>query len=149
MAIATYTPLSAPYVSQQEIIDALRITIPQQWNIPIYDEYPSDVETVRFGLYVSNVIASGRTPYQLGVQYCGSIYNVVDTVTIVYVSFQQDPHENDVNNIIGDLTTLDVDGLQLFDGYFERNYDHELSYGPTRAAIHTWTFQLTRMNFNT
>jgi hypothetical protein len=149
MATTTYIPLSTPFVSQQEIIDALRVTIPSKWNIPIYDEYPSDVEAVRFGLYVSNVIASERNVYQLGIQYCGSIYNVVDTVTIVYVSFQKDPYENSVNDIISDLPTLEVDGLQLCEGYFSRTYSHELSYGPTRAAIHTWTFQLTRMNFNT
>jgi hypothetical protein len=149
MAIVTYTPLNAPYVSQQEIIDALKLTVPQQWNIPVYDEFPSDASQVRFGLYVSNVIVSTRTPSQLGVQFCGSIYNAVDTVTITYVSFQQDPYERGVNDIIADLDTLSIDGLQLFEGYFQRNFSHTLDYGPTRAAIHTWTFELTRMNFNT
>ena len=89
MANATYTALNGPLVSQQEIIDALRVTVPSQWNIPIYDEFPSDIGAVRFGLYVSNVITSERSVNQLGVQYCGSIYNANDTVTINYVSFQQ------------------------------------------------------------
>jgi hypothetical protein len=149
MAIATYTALNSPLVTQQEIIDALRLTVPSQWNIPIYDEFPSDIAAVRFGLYVSNVITSERTVNQLGVQYCGAIYNANDTVTINYVSFQQDPYEAQVCSIIGDLVTNNIDGVQLMDGYFQRTYNQELTYGPTRAAIHTWTFSLTRLEFNT
>jgi len=145
----TYIALNSPLVSQQEIIDALRLTVPSDWNIPIYDEFPSDISAVRFGLYVSNVINSERNVNQLGVQYCGAIYNAVDTVTINYVSFQQDPYEAQVCNVVGDLVTDDIDGVQLMNGYFQRTYNHELTYGPTRAAIHTWTFSLTRLNFNT
>jgi hypothetical protein len=146
---ATYFTANGPTVSQMEIMESLRLTIPSSWNIPIYDEFPSDISMVRFGLYVSNVITSERSVNQLGIQYCGSIYNGVDTFTINYVSFQQDPYESQVCNIVGDLVTESVNGTQLMDGYFERTYSQDLSYGPTRAAIHTWTFQLTRLEFNT
>jgi len=149
MAIATYTPLNAPTVSQIEIIEALKLEVPKSWNVPVYDEFPSDVAQVRYGLYVSNLWTDARTVNQLGIQYCGAIYNANDTFTVNYVSFQNDPHENDVANIVNNLVTLQVDGVALFDGYFERTLDHNLEYGPTRAAIHTWTFSLTRLEFNT
>jgi hypothetical protein len=149
MAIATYTALNSPYVSQQKIIGALQLTVPSAWNIPIYDEFPSDTGTVRFGLYVSNVITTARSTNQLAIQYCGAIYNATDTVIVNYVSFQNDPYEAQVCNIVGDLVTDNIDGVQLMDGYFERTYNQNLSYGPTRAAIHTWTINLTRLEFNT
>ena len=145
----TYVTTNGPTVSQMEIMESLRLTIPSSWNIPIYDEFPSDISMVRFGLYVSNVITSERSVNQLGIQYCGSIYNATDTFTINYVSFQQDPYESQVCNIVGDLVTASELGIQLMDGYFQRTYNQELSYGPTRAAIHTWTFSLTRLEFNT
>lgn len=147
--VSTFVPLNAPYIRQQEIIDALRVTIPKKWNIPIYDEFPSEVEKVRFGLYVGKVYTDSRTVNQLGVTYCGNIYNAEDTFEINYVSFQQDPYEVDVCNVINNLTTLQVDNVPLFDGYFKNLFDSNLTYGPTRAAIYTWTFRLTRMEFNT
>jgi hypothetical protein len=145
----TYYTNNGPTVSQMEIMESLRLTIPSAWNIPIYDEFPSDISMVRFGLYVSNVITNERSVNQLAIQYCGAIYNGVDTFTINYVSFQQDPHESQVCNIVGDLVTESINGIQLMDGYFQRTYSQNLSYGPTRAAIHTWTFELTRLEFNT
>jgi hypothetical protein len=149
MAIATYNALNSPLVSQQEIIDALFLTVPSSWNVPIYDEFPSDISTVRFGLYVSNVITTARSTNQLAIQYCGAIYDATDTVIVNYVSFQQDPYEAQICNIVGDLVTNNIDGVQLMDGYFQRTYNQNLSYGPTRAAIHTWTINLTRLEFNT
>ena len=149
VAQQTYTPLNAPLISQQEIIDALRVTVPTQWNVPIYDEFPSEVEKVRFGLYVSDVWTAERSVNKLGVQFCGAYYDAVDQFTVTYVSFQQDPHETGVNDIIANLVTLNVAGMQLMDGYFSRTFSHELSYGPTRAAIHTYTFRVTRLEFNT
>jgi hypothetical protein len=147
--LPTFTPINVPYITQQEIIDALRVTIPNQWNIPIYDEFPSEVEKVRFGLYVGKVYTINRTVNSLGVTYCGSIYNADDTFQVNYVSFQQDPYEVDVCNIVNNLTTLQIDNVPLFDGYFSNLFDTNLTYGPTRAAIYTWNFRLTRMDFNT
>jgi hypothetical protein len=149
VAVATYTPLNAPYVSNDEIITALRTVIPQRWNVPIYDEFPSVTDNVRYGLYVSDVIVAQRNAVQLGLTFCGAIYNAVDTFTVVYISFQQDPYEQDIANIVSDLVTLQVDGVPLFGSYVNNSFTQDLSYGPTRAAIHTWTFELTRPEFNT
>lgn len=145
----TYVPINVPYIDNEEIIIALRAVIPTAWNIPIYDEFPSDVEQVRYGLYVGDVYTSGRTGNQLSLSFCGAIYDAVDTFTITYVSFQQDPYETRMCNIVSNLATLQIDGIPLMGSYVNNSFSQTLTYGPTRAAIHTWTFESTRPDFNT
>lgn len=150
MAVTTVTVLNAPTVNTQQIIDVLKRDIPKQWNIPIYDDFPSDSEVVRYGIYVSDVHTVSRNPHQLAVQYCGAIYHAFDEFNITYISYQDDPYNLQVNAIIGNLVTaVKDDGVQLMDGYFERDFDQVRSYGPTQAEKHTWTFSLVRMEFNT
>lgn len=145
----TYVPLNAPLVTTNEIIEALRLTIPREWNIPIYDDFPSVADVVRYGIYVSDVHTVERTVNQLGVQYCSNIYNAVDQFSVTYISFQDDPYNIQVNAIIANLCTDQVDNIPLFDGYFSVTFDQDLVYGPTQAERHDWTFRLTRMEFNT
>lgn len=141
--------LNKPLTNTSEIIAALRLSIPNEWNVPIYDEFPSDESKVRYGLYVSTLHTSGRTVNQLGVQYCGAYYNAEDTFDVIYVSYQQDPYEQDIVAIVSNLVSYEIDGAQLFDGYFSRTYTLESTFGPTRAEIFTWNFSLTRLEFNT
>lgn len=149
MATATYTVLNAPLITTVDVIDALRLTIPNSWNIPIYDEFPSDSDVVRYGVYVSDVHTVERSVNQLAVNYCGYIYNAVDQFNVTYISFQDDPYNVPLNAIIANLVTDEVAGVQLMDGYFQRTFTQDLTYGPTQAERHTWTFQMTRMEFNT
>jgi hypothetical protein len=150
MAVTTVTVLNAPTINTQQIIDVLKRDIPKQWNIPIYDDFPSDSEVVRYGIYVSDVHTVSRNPHQLAVQYCGAIYHAFDEFNVTYISYQDDPYNLQVNAIIGNLVTaVKDDGVQLMDGYFERNFDQVRTYGPTQAEKHTWTFSLVRMEFNT
>ena len=150
MVTVNYTVANQPYVNDTQIINVLKRDIPKQWNIPIYDEFPSDNEVVRYGVYVSDVHLDERNPHQLGVQYCGSIYHAYDTFSIAYISYQDDPYNTAVNAIIGNLVTaIKDDGQQLFDGYFERDFDQVRTYGPTQSEKHVWTFRLLRMEFNT
>jgi hypothetical protein len=145
-----YAVANEPYVTEDQIIAVIKRDIPKQWNIPVYSDFPSDVEAVRYGIYVSDVHLDERNPHQLGIQYCASIYHAYDTFSITYVSYQDDPYNRAVNAIIGNLVTaLKDDGKQLFDGYFERNFDQVRTYGPTQSEKHTWTFRLLRMEFNT
>lgn len=144
----TYVPLNAPLIDTQAIIDALFLTIPKSWNIPIFGDFPSDNEIVRYGIYVSDVHTVERSVNQLGVQYCGSIYNAVDSFNVTYISYQDDPYNTQVNAIIANLVTDSVDGVQLMDGYFERTFTQDLIYGP-QAERHVWTFQMKRLEFNT
>jgi hypothetical protein len=144
----TFIPLNAPLITTEEVIDALRLTTPSEWNIPIYAEFPSNSDIVRYGIYVSDVHTIERSVHQLGIQYCGSIYHAVDSFGVTYVSYQDDPYNVQVNAIIANLVTDEVDGKQLMDGYFERTFSQDLFYGP-QAEKHTWTFRMTRLEFNT
>jgi hypothetical protein len=150
MAEVTYNVLNEPTVNETQISDVLRRDIPKAWNIPIYVDFPSDSEVVRYGIYVSDVHTVSRNPHQLGIQYCASIYHAYDEFGITYISYQDDPYNTAVNAIIANLVTaVKDDGIQLFDGYFERDFEQVRSYGPTQAEKHTWTFRLLRMEFNT
>ena len=150
MAEVIYSVLNEPTVTETQISNVLRRDIPKAWNIPIYSDFPSDSEVVRYGIYVSDVHTVSRNPHQLAVQYCGAIYHAFDEFGITYISYQDDPYNTAVNSIIANLViAIKDDGQQLMDGYFERNFDQVRSYGPTQAEKHTWTFTLTRMEFNT
>lgn len=150
MAEVTYSVLNAPTVNETQISDVLRRDIPKAWNIPIYSDFPSDSEVVRYGIYVSDVHTVSRNPHQLAIQYCGAIYHAYDEFGITYISYQDDPYNTAVNAIIANLVTaVKDDGNQLFDGYFQRDFEQVRSYGPTQAEKHTWTFSLLRMEFNT
>jgi hypothetical protein len=150
MAEITYSVLNAPYVNGTQIINVLKRDIPKAWNIPVYDDYPSEADVVRYGVYVSDVHLDERNPHQLAVQYCGAIYHAYDVFNITYISYQDDPYNTAINAIIANLVTaLKDDGQQLFDGYFERDFSQVRTYGPTQAERHTWTFRLLRMEFNT
>lgn len=143
------TILNAPLVTTADIISVLQRNIPKTWAVPIYDDFPSDTDVVRYGVYVSDVHTVERNPHQLGIQYCATIYHAYDQFSIVYVSYQDDPHNIDLNAIIANLVIAYTDdGQQLFDGYFERNFDQDLVYGPN-AEKHVWTFRLLRLEFNT
>ena len=150
MAEITYSVMNEPYVTQTEIYNVLKRDILPRWNIPIYTDFPSEVDVVRYGVYISDVHLDERNPHQLGIQYCSSIYHAYDTFSVTYVSYQDDPYNNAVNAIIGNLVTaLKDNGEQLMDGYFERDFNQVRTYGPTQAEKHTWTFRLLRMEFNT
>ena len=150
MAEVIYSVLNAPTVTVTQITDVLKRDIPRAWNIPIYDDFPSESDVVRYGVYVSDVHTVSRNPHQLAIQYCGAIYHAYDEFGITYISYQDDPYNTAVNAIIANLVTaVKDDGVQLMDGYFERDFDQVRTYGPTQAEKHTWTFRMLRMEFNT
>ena len=144
------TVLNQPYVTQQEIANVIKRDVPRDWNIPVYEDFPSQSDKVRYGIYVSDVHQDDRNPHQLAVQYCGAIYHAYDTFSVTYISYQEDPYNQPVNAIIANLVTaIKDDGVQLLDGYFERNFTQERTYGPTQAERHDWTFRVLRLEFNT
>ena len=145
---ATYIALNAPLITTSDITASLKLTVPTSWNVPIYDDFPSDTDIVRYGIYVSDVHTIERSVNQLGIQYCGAIYNAIDQFGVNYISFQDDPYNVQVNAIIANLVTVKIDGTALMDGYFSRTFSQNLVYG-TQAERHIWTFQMTRLEFNT
>jgi hypothetical protein len=146
----TVETLSGPLVTKQQILDVLKRDIPQNVNVPIYDEYPNDSAKVRYGLYVTAPDVVSRTVNQLAVQYCGSIYEEVDEFDVLFVSYQDDPNADVIKSLVSNLVkSKKIDGTLLFDDYFSNTYDRTSEYGSTRAEIFTWTFRLTRLDFNT
>lgn len=140
--------MAVPLVTQDQVAEAIKQQIPKSWKIEVFTDYPSDDDIVRFGIYVSDVHTVDRNPHALAVNLGGNIYHAIDQVKIVYVSFQDDPYNIQVNGMIGGLSSYTMIGhpYQLFDGYFERVYVEDLYYG-VQSEKHTWTFQLTRLEF--
>jgi hypothetical protein len=140
--------MALPLVTQAQIVNALMKAIPKTYRIEIFSDFPSDADIVRYGIYVSTVYPTDRSPYQLGIATGGNIYTVQDTIDIIYVSFQDDQHLEEINNIISGLVdyTLPLANQQLFDGYHERDYVQSVAYGPQSEKF-TWQFNLKRLEF--
>ena len=143
--------MSAPLITQEQVIAAVKASMTSSWSIPVYGEYPSDPDTVRFGIYVSDVFTVDRNPngtVGLGVTLGSNVYNAKDQFTIIFVSFQDDQNADTVNGVISQLVTYQATGATapLFNGYHERDYSQILEYGPNREK-YTWTFNLTRLEF--
>jgi hypothetical protein len=140
--------MAGPLVNDQVVITALKSLIPKRYRIEIFAEYPSEIEVVRYGLYVSDVHITDRSPYQLAVNLGGNIYHVRDQLKIVYISFQDDPYNQEVNDIVSSLVSYadPSTGIQIFDGYHERTFTQDVNYG-TQAERHSWVFDLHRLEF--
>ena len=137
-----------PYITQAQLTKMLQFYIPKSWNVPIFTEFASDTDIVRYGIYISNIVTVSRVPNQLGVTTGSNIYNATDTFYIAYISFQTDPNVNKVRDMVNNLVTENYPGTEVpfLDGYFERNYAEDLNYG-TQRERYTWTFELTRLEF--
>lgn len=140
--------MAQPLVTQAQVVQALLKAIPKSYRIEIFSDFPSDADIVRYGIYVSSVVPTDRAPYALGVGNGGNIYTVTDTISIVYISYQDDQHFDEVNLIVCNLVdyTVPPETKQLFDGYHERDYSQAIAYGPQSEKL-TWTFQLKRLEF--
>jgi len=137
-----------PYITQQEIIKMLQYYIPKSWNVPIFTEFASDTDIVRYGIYISSIVTTNRVPNQLGVTTGSNIYNATDEFYIAYISFQTDPNLGRVRDMVNNLVTENYPGTDVpfLNGYFERDYAEVLNYG-TQRERYTWTFRLTRLEF--
>jgi hypothetical protein len=140
--------MAIPLVNQAQFVSAIQQIIPKAWGIEVFDDFPSDDDIVRYGIYVSDIHTVSRTPYKLAVNLGGNIYIAIDQIRIVYVSYQDDEHQIDVNGYISGLVDYTMTGetYEFLDGYFQRDFAQELYYG-TNSEKHTWTFQLTRLEF--
>lgn len=142
------TERNDPYITGNEVVKMLQFYIPKSWNVPIFTEFASDTDIVRYGLYVSSIVTTSRTPNQLGVTTGSNIYNAIDEFYIAYISFQTDPNLNRVRDMVNNLVTENYPGTNVpfLNGYFERDYAEVLNYG-TQRERYTWTFKLTRLEF--
>ena len=137
--------MALPLINKNSIINALRATIPTVTpRIEISDEYPSDDTIIRYGIFVDDVSVIDKTPYQLGVQYGGSIYTVTDSFVVLYVGIQNDIRTDSIVNAIQNLSS----NLVLMNGYHEMDYTLDMVIG-NRSEKRTYTFTLKRLEFLT
>lgn len=134
-----------PLVSKNEIVAYLRLVC-NELNpiVEVSNLYPSDDATVAYGVYVGDVDYESREVYQLGIQKCGSIYIATDAFEILYVSYQNDPLREQVEDAINDLAS----DAGFFDGYHEVTFTEDTVLGNSKSRKTTYTFNLKRLNFN-
>lgn len=136
--------MSRPLVDKAQIVTYLRAVARQQTPIiEVSATYPSEDDNIAYGLYVDDVTNNSRTVNQLAIQKCGAMYDAVDQFNILYISFQNDPQALVIQDAIEDL----AGNVNFFDGYTSVEFDREVTIG-NRSEIHTYTFDLTRLDFN-
>ena len=136
--------MSRPLVDKAQIVTYLRAVARQQTPIvEVSATYPSEDDNIAYGLYVDDVTNNSRTVNQLAIQNCGSMYDAVDQFNILYISFQNDPQALVIQDAIEDL----AGNVNFFDGYTSVEFDRVVTIG-NRSEIHTYTFDLTRLDFN-
>jgi len=139
-----------PYITSDQVYNMLKFYIPRSWDVPVFSntDFASDTDIVRYGIYISDIVTTSRTPNQLGLTTGSNIYNAVDEFYIAYVSFQQDPNIGRVRDMVNNLVTDNYPGTKVpfLNGYFQRDYAEVLNYG-TQRQKYSWTFSLTRLEF--
>jgi hypothetical protein len=105
--------------------------------VEVLDEFPSDIKNVRHGIYVDGPSVISRTGTALTFCGCGSVYNIVESVIVVYVSFQDDITNDAVNCVIQALAHT------VFSSYNQCNYTVNIE-NLNRATYYSYNFELTR-----
>lgn len=129
--------MAAPLITSTQICAWLKA---RNTGFEVFDEFPSDMRTVRHGIYVNDPATSSRTPYQLAIQNGGHIYTTVDSMRIILVTFQGDAKRDNAVSAITELVGDDV----LLDGYHERDFVMAQEY-LNRAEYRTYDFELLRI----
>lgn len=135
--------MALPLITKQDVVDTLLATIPKYTpRVEISGIYPSDDTNVSYGVYVDDPVTVDKSPYQLGVQYCGSVYTCTDSFAVLYVSYQDDDKSESVQNAIQNLAS----DLILMNGYHEMSFTRDIVIG-NKSEKHTYTFTLRRLEF--
>ena len=132
--------MAAPLISSATVITALKAVLPS--GIEVFEDFPSDMKNVRYGVYVNDPTPQDRMPYKLGIQNGAHIYTMIENMVIIQVTFQDDAQKQDVSLAIQGLVEDDV----LMDGYHERDYTMTQTY-QNRAEYRTYNFDLKRIEF--
>jgi len=136
--------MSRPLVDKADIVTYLRAVAKLQTPIiEVSATYPSEDDNIAYGLYVDDVTNNERSINQLAIQNCGSMYDAEDQFNILYISFQNDPQSIVIQDAIEDL----AGNVNFFDGYTSVQMSRDVTIG-NRSEIHTYTFDLTRIEFN-
>jgi len=134
-----------PLIGKEKIIDYLRLICNElQPIVEVSDLYPAEDDIVAYGIYVGDVDYETREALQLGIQRCGSIYTAIDSFNILFVSYQNDPQREIVEDAINNLAS----NAEFFDGYHEVTFTEDSVLGNSKSKRITYTFNLKRLNFN-
>lgn len=136
--------MSRPLVDKADVVAYLRAVARLQTPIiEVSATYPSEDDNIAYGLYVDDVTNNARSINQLAIQNCGSMYDADDQFNILYISYQNDPQSIVIQDAIEDL----AGNVNFFDGYTSVQMTRDVTIG-NRSEIHTYTFDLTRLEFN-
>lgn len=128
-----------PLISSESVAAVLKA---QKLGVEVFTEFPSDMENVRYGVYIDDPATQDRSPYQLGVRRCGDIYIASDGMRIIVVTYQGDNKRDRIVEAIEDLCNDPI-----MDGYHERDYVQDEQY-MNRAEYRTYDFTLKRLEFS-
>lgn len=126
-----------PLITSEEITLYLKA---MKLGVEVFDEFPSDMQNVRHGVYINDPATINRSPYQLGVQYGANRYIAEDGMRIIQVTFQGDKLRDRVSRAIQDIVFNNV----LLNGYHERDYTMGQVY-LNRAEYRTYDFVFKRL----
>jgi hypothetical protein len=129
--------MALPIVTKEALVTWLKGKVS---GVEVFSEFPSEMKTVRHGVYVSDVLTTSRSPYQLAIQNGNHIYIARDTVTIIFVTFQGDKKGDTVT---GAITGIPLDDV-LLDGYHERDFTMS-EQNLNRAEYRTYDFEFNRI----
>jgi len=133
-----------PFLVKETVIEYMREVCNKLTPIvEVTGTYPSTDDIVPFGVYVRDCHPVSRELNQGAITNCGKIYTVTDEFEILYVSFQDDPQSIVVLGAINDLAADTV----IFDGYITVTFTKTEVLG-NRSEKHTYTFNMTRLDFN-
>lgn len=133
-----------PLLLKETIIDYMRLVCDELTPIvEVNGIYPSTDDIVPFGVYVRDCHPVSRELNQGAITNCGKIYTVTDEFEILYVSYQDDPQSFVVLGAINDLAA----NTKIFDGYITVTFSKVEELG-NRSEKHTYTFNMTRLDFN-
>jgi len=105
--------------------------------------YPRTDDIIPYGIYVDDVSTISREVNQLGITTCGSIYNMTDQFSVLFVSIQDDPNWPALEERIQRMSA----DPQFFNGYYEITFTQNIVVG-NRSEKRTYVFNLRRLNFN-
>ena len=129
--------MAQPLITQAQICALLKS---KKLGVEVFSEFPQDMEKARHGIYVDDPATSERTPYALAIHTGSNIYNCIDSMRIIFVTFQGDKNMSRGVEAITSLVTDDV----TMDGYHERDYTMSQEY-VNRAEYRVYDFSLKRI----
>lgn len=131
--------MALPLITSDQVTQWL---IAKKLGVEVFDEFPSNQQNVRNGIYVNDPATENRSPYSLAVNYGGNIYVAEDAMVIIQVTFQGDTLRDAASLAIQQIVEDNV----LLDGYHERDFSMSQSY-KNRAEYRVYTFRLLRLEF--